>query len=88
MPTFLSPAKPVSTPTGEDVAEDLQPFYSQVLEWEDCGEGLSCATATAPLASLTVPVVEPVVYAGNKPPARIMHAKTAQRDHHTRIVLS
>ena len=34
MPTFLSPAKPVSTPTGEDVAEDLQPFYSQVLEWE------------------------------------------------------
>ena len=49
MPTFLSPAKPVSTPTGEDVAEDLRPFYSQVLEWEDCGDDLSCATATAPL---------------------------------------
>ena len=49
MPTFLSPAKPVSTPTVEDVADDLRPFYSQVLEWEDCGDDLSCATATAPL---------------------------------------
>ena len=49
VPSILSPAKPVSTPTGEDVAEDLRPFYSQVLEWEECGEELGCATATAPL---------------------------------------
>lgn len=49
MPTFLDQAGPVSTPTGEDVAEDLRPFYSQVLEWESCGDELSCATATAPL---------------------------------------
>lgn len=49
VPTFLSPAKPVSTPTGEDVHEALVPFYTQVLEWEQCGDGLGCATATAPL---------------------------------------
>jgi len=49
VPSILSQAKPVSTPTGEDVAEDLRPFYSQVLEWEQCGERLGCATATAPL---------------------------------------
>lgn len=49
VPSILNPAKPVSTPTGEDVAADLRPFYSQVLEWERCGEGLGCATATAPL---------------------------------------
>jgi len=49
VPAFLAPAKPLSTPTGEDVAEDLRPFYSQVLEWEPCGDGLGCATATAPL---------------------------------------
>ncbi|MGW4927965.1 alpha/beta hydrolase [Agromyces sp. NPDC004153] len=49
MPTFLDQSKPVSTPTGEDVAADLQPFYSQVLEWERCGDGLGCATAKAPL---------------------------------------
>ena len=49
MPTFLDQAKPVSTPTGEDVAAELEPFYSQVLEWERCGDGLGCATATAPL---------------------------------------
>lgn len=49
MPTFLDQEKPVSTPTGEDVAADLQPFYSQVLEWERCGDGLGCATAKAPL---------------------------------------
>jgi pimeloyl-ACP methyl ester carboxylesterase len=49
VPSILNPAKPVSTPTGEDVAADLRPFYSQVLEWERCGDGLGCATATAPL---------------------------------------
>ena len=49
VPSILNPAKPVSTPTGEEVAADLRPFYSQVLEWERCGDGLGCATATAPL---------------------------------------
>ena len=49
VPSFLSPANPVSTPTGEDVEEALRPFYSQVLEWERCGDDLGCATATAPL---------------------------------------
>jgi len=49
VPSFLSPAGPVSTPTGEEVEEALQPFYTQVLEWEQCGDGLGCATATAPL---------------------------------------
>ena len=46
---FLRQAPPVSTPTGEDVADELRPFYSQVLEWEPCGDGLGCATAKAPL---------------------------------------
>ncbi len=49
LPSFLDVEKPRSTPTGEDVAEALRPFYTQVLEWERCGDGLGCATATAPL---------------------------------------
>ena len=38
-----------STPTGEQVAGDLAPFYSQVLQWDGCGDGLQCAEASAPL---------------------------------------
>jgi pimeloyl-ACP methyl ester carboxylesterase len=38
-----------STPTGEQVAEQLQPFYSQQLVWTGCGEGMQCTTASAPL---------------------------------------
>ena len=38
-----------STPTGETVAGALDPFYSQVLQWENCGDGMQCGTATAPL---------------------------------------
>ncbi|RXZ67112.1 alpha/beta hydrolase [Agromyces albus] len=49
MPTFLNPPKSQSTPTGEEVDADLQPFYEQVLEWERCGEELGCSTAKAPL---------------------------------------
>jgi pimeloyl-ACP methyl ester carboxylesterase len=43
--------KPVaeSTPTAEDVDADLRPFYDQVLNWTDCGDGFQCAEATAPL---------------------------------------
>ena len=38
-----------STPTGEKVDAALEPFYSQVLEWTDCDDGMQCSTATAPL---------------------------------------
>ncbi|MDJ0376251.1 alpha/beta hydrolase [Cryobacterium sp. PH31-L1] len=38
-----------STPTGEQVTNDLDPFYSQVLQWSECGEGLQCTDASAPL---------------------------------------
>lgn len=38
-----------STPTGEGVSAELQPYYRQSLVWERCGGGAQCATATAPL---------------------------------------
>ncbi|MFD4422623.1 alpha/beta hydrolase [Agromyces sp. NPDC058484] len=47
--SFLGPANPPSTPTAEDVEAALEPFYTQVLEWERCGDELGCATAKAPL---------------------------------------
>jgi pimeloyl-ACP methyl ester carboxylesterase len=43
------PAPSTSTPTGEEVSGALDPFYSQVLEWTDCDDGMQCSTATAPL---------------------------------------
>ncbi|WP_308191661.1 alpha/beta hydrolase [Agromyces sp. S2-1-8] len=49
MPSLLERPQPVSTPTGEHVPAELEPFYTQVLEWERCGDGLGCATAKAPL---------------------------------------
>ena len=49
LPTFLERDPVVSTPTGEDVPAELRPFYEQVLEWSDCGNGQQCATASAPL---------------------------------------
>ena len=36
----------VSTPTGEEVADDVRSYYSQVLTWTGCGGGAECATAT------------------------------------------
>lgn len=48
VPGFLQPEPDRSEPTGESVDAVLEPFYSQVLEWERCGE-FQCATATAPL---------------------------------------
>ncbi len=46
---FLPPtASSTSTPTNEEVAPELEPYYSQVLEWSSCGSGLQCATAIAP----------------------------------------
>jgi pimeloyl-ACP methyl ester carboxylesterase len=49
--SFLPPAPSTSSkPTGEKVAADLQPFYSQVLQWKTCESGdFQCATAKAPL---------------------------------------
>jgi pimeloyl-ACP methyl ester carboxylesterase len=43
--------KPVaeSTPAAEDVDAALKPYYGQVLNWTDCGDGFQCADATAPL---------------------------------------
>jgi len=38
-----------SEPTGESVAANLVPYYSQVLRWIDCDDGAECATAIAPL---------------------------------------
>jgi pimeloyl-ACP methyl ester carboxylesterase len=49
VPSFLENDPVVSTPTGEKVAEELRPFYEQVLEWSSCADGMQCATATAPL---------------------------------------
>ncbi|MFO7689874.1 MAG: alpha/beta hydrolase [Cryobacterium sp.] len=45
----LTEAPTTSTPTGETVAGDLDSFYGQVLQWETCGDGMQCSTATAPL---------------------------------------
>lgn len=38
-----------SVPTGEDVPENLKPYYEQVLTWEDCDNGMQCTTAIAPM---------------------------------------
>jgi pimeloyl-ACP methyl ester carboxylesterase len=39
-----------STPTGEKVSAELQPFYDQVLQWRGChGDRFQCAVAEAPL---------------------------------------
>ncbi len=37
------------TPTGEDVPAALAPYYTQVLNWVDCDNGMECTTAIAPL---------------------------------------
>ncbi len=47
---FLPPdARTTSTPAPSDVSAELQPFYSQVLRWSSCGEGMQCTTAAAPM---------------------------------------
>ena len=48
IPSFTGAGSDRSEPTGEKVAADLEPYYSQVLEWETCGD-FQCATAEAPL---------------------------------------
>lgn len=48
---WYSPPAPstTSTPTGEQVAAELQEYYDQVLRWTPCGNGMQCATARAPM---------------------------------------
>jgi pimeloyl-ACP methyl ester carboxylesterase len=47
---FLPPAvRSTSVPTGEQVAGNLQSYYSQQLVWTGCGKRLQCTTAEAPL---------------------------------------
>jgi len=38
-----------ATPDVSGVDEDLVPFYSQELAWEECGTGFDCTTVRAPL---------------------------------------
>ena len=43
-------APPVTRPTPERVAADLQPFYSQTLDWKPCqAGGMTCTSVTAPV---------------------------------------
>jgi pimeloyl-ACP methyl ester carboxylesterase len=44
-----APQRTTSTPAPGEVSAELEPFYSQVLQWEDCEDDMQCATATAPL---------------------------------------
>ncbi|WP_419817185.1 alpha/beta hydrolase [Glaciibacter flavus] len=44
-----SRTSPTSTPTGETVSAQLQPFYDQSITWTSCGGGMQCAKAKAPL---------------------------------------
>jgi pimeloyl-ACP methyl ester carboxylesterase len=44
-----APPSTTSTPTGEKVTAELQPFYDQVLQWESCGDGMQCTSAKAPM---------------------------------------
>ena len=47
---FLPPtSRSTSTPTGEEVSADLQPYYGQILTWKSCESGMQCTTAKAPL---------------------------------------
>lgn len=44
-----APQRTTSTPVPGDVSAELEPYYGQVLKWEECEDELQCATATAPL---------------------------------------
>lgn len=49
IPEQSSRPSTTAAPDTEGVAEDLLPFYSQELEWTDCGPGFDCTEVTAPL---------------------------------------
>lgn len=46
--SLFFPVVDESTPTGEDVEAALEPFYGQVISWDECEE-FQCATARAPI---------------------------------------
>ncbi|GAA4376885.1 alpha/beta hydrolase [Agromyces bauzanensis] len=46
--SLFFPVVEESTPFPQDVDPSIEPYYSQVLRWEQCGD-FQCATATAPL---------------------------------------
>ncbi len=46
--SFFFPVVEESTPIPDEVDAALEPYYTQVLSWDQCGEFL-CATARAPL---------------------------------------
>ena len=66
--SLFFPVVDESTPTGEDVDASLEPFYQQVITWEDCGE-FQCATAKAPL-DWAAPSGEEIELALIRQPAR------------------
>ena len=41
-------AQPKPSPDTSGIAEDLIPFYTQDVEWTDCGSGFDCADIRAP----------------------------------------
>ncbi|HEV7948929.1 MAG TPA: alpha/beta hydrolase, partial [Glaciihabitans sp.] len=47
---WFEPPVANSEPTGEEVAAELEPYYSQVLEWTDCGNDMQCTMVEAPLS--------------------------------------
>ena len=47
--SWFLPPRATSTPTGELVSTDLEPFYHQVLKWTSCGNGMQCTKAKVPL---------------------------------------
>ena len=44
-----APDAPVLEPLPEEIPEELEPYYTQQLEWESCGFGFECATMRVPL---------------------------------------
>jgi pimeloyl-ACP methyl ester carboxylesterase len=48
-PAAASSATSARGPTSEPVAEGLDPYYSQTLDWTPCDGGRDCATLTVPL---------------------------------------
>ncbi|HEY4269899.1 MAG TPA: alpha/beta hydrolase [Galbitalea sp.] len=47
--SWFLPPRATSSPTNENVAADLAPYYHQALIWSACDGGFQCTTAKAPL---------------------------------------
>ncbi|MCJ1696338.1 alpha/beta hydrolase [Rathayibacter caricis] len=46
---FAPTPSATSTPAAQPVEAPLEPYYGQVLVWDDCGDGAQCTEATVPL---------------------------------------